>query len=154
MKIIIIDDDPNTLKSLSTALGIAGHDSETYSNPRDAIERYTQENFDAVLTDVLMIEMDGVEVLKELRKINPNARVILFSGFAKLEMTIEALNNHAYAFFNKPLDIGKLLETLDAIAAEINEFVSQEQQRTNLMKEYERTRQAYENLKGLLVGKL
>jgi YesN/AraC family two-component response regulator len=74
--------------------------------------------YDVVLTDIKMPELNGLEVLEEIRSQKPATRVIIMTGYADLENAIAAVNSGAYAFFRKPLEMDKMKECLQRIERE------------------------------------
>lgn len=152
MNLMIIDDDSSILESLKRALKPSGHKCFSYQNPRRAVEAYQSGGFDAVLTDVRMPEMDGIEVLKAVRAINPRAYVIILTGYCDLETAIQAINNGAYAFFSKPLNLSDLIATLNKLEKNQTEIRRREEEHSELAVEYSRLKQAYSDLKSLIGG--
>ena len=114
MKILIIDDDPLHLSSLETSLSVRGYECRSFLCPVSAIDAYRDEDFDAVITAVKMLEISGEEVLESILDIDPEARVILITGFN--EITIDPGNRKGiFAFFRKPVIIEELVGTLEKI---------------------------------------
>ena len=83
-RILIVDDDAATLASLSRAFALEGYTALTASSAARALERLEDEPVDAILSDVVMPEMDGLELLARLRERAPEVPVILMSGQATL----------------------------------------------------------------------
>ena len=81
-RILCVDDDTRILKSLDGMLRQLGHDVVTTSSGADAINRITAGNFDVVITDLGMPSVDGREVARSTKRVSPNTRVILFTGWA------------------------------------------------------------------------
>ena len=112
MKILVIDDDPLSLAGMRMVLEQrGGHQCATFQNPEAALEAFQAEPFDAVITDVRMPRLSGIEVLKAIKRIAPDTPVILMTGF--LEQMDEATVREAFAYFLKPLRAHELLEALD-----------------------------------------
>ena len=86
MKLLLIDDDLKSLESLSEALSFNGYPIEQYSNPVEAVNAYNEKKFDVVITDFKMPELNGIEVLKKVKEIDPKAYVIILTGFADIEI--------------------------------------------------------------------
>ena len=84
--LFIVDDDANTLASLSRAFRLAGHEATVCDNPVKALETIKAEKFDVIFSDVVMPAMNGMECLQALRAIDPNVRVILSSGYGDGEI--------------------------------------------------------------------
>ena len=102
-KILIIDDEKDILKLLSMSLRIDGYQTLTASSGKEGIEVFKQEKPDIVLTDIKMPEMTGLEVLKNIKEINPHAQVIIITGHGAIDSAIEALQYGASDFINKPV---------------------------------------------------
>ena len=119
MNILLIDDEPEVLDSISEALNLIGFPNKKFTNPEDAINKYNLEDFDVVITDIRMPEMSGIEVLKSIKSHNPAAKVIILTGYSDVNDAIEAVNNGAYAFFQKPLDTESFMDTLSEIEEEL-----------------------------------
>ncbi|MBN1782461.1 response regulator [bacterium] len=115
MKLLIIDDQPQVTDSLKEAIEPGGHECVIYNDPQKAVNCFEKEYFDAVLTDLKMPEMDGIQVLKTIQKFRPGTPVIILTGYADTQNAIEAVNLGAHAFFQKPVQIQDLLESLRCI---------------------------------------
>ncbi|MFH1913174.1 MAG: response regulator [Pseudomonadota bacterium] len=101
--ILIIDDERPTLKMFSLLLKAMGYQVLQAENGREGLELFKRENPSLVLTDIKMPVMDGIEVLKEIKKINPMAEVVVITGHGDMDLAIQALNLDATDFINKPL---------------------------------------------------
>ncbi len=115
MKLLLIDDQKDVTLSLKEAIEPGGHECVMYNNPRKAIEKFRQDNFDAIITDYKMPGMNGIDILKEAQQQKPGLPVIILTGFANADNAIEAVNHGAYAFMKKPLDFKTFLNTLKDI---------------------------------------
>jgi DNA-binding NtrC family response regulator len=111
-RILIVDDDPGTLASLSRAFALEGYTALTASSATRALERLAEEPVDAVLSDVVMPEMDGLALLAKLRERAPDVPVILMSGQATLQTAVRATQLGALDFVEKPVGLERLLLTL------------------------------------------
>jgi two-component system nitrogen regulation response regulator NtrX len=111
-RILIVDDDPGTLASLSRAFALEGLTALTASSGAEALERLETEPVDAILSDVVMPEMDGLEFLGRLRERAPDVPVILMSGQATVETAVKATRLGALDFVEKPVGLDRLLLTL------------------------------------------
>jgi len=116
MNILIIDDDPLSLSGVKMMLEQqGGHHCAAFPDPEAALREFRLRPFDAVITDLRMPGMSGLEVLRRLHEINPAVPVILISGH-EFELT-EPDAREIHAFFPKPLRAQLLLKALDLIAA-------------------------------------
>jgi len=111
-RILIVDDDPGTLESLSRAFALEGLTALAASSAARALERLDTERVDAVLTDVVMPEMDGLSFLQRLREKDPAVPVVVMSGQATLDMAVKATRLGALDFVEKPVGLDRLLLTL------------------------------------------
>jgi len=110
--LLIIDDDANTLASLSRAFRLAGHEATVCDNPAKALELAKQEKFDLIFSDVVMPVMDGLKLLEEMRAAGVTTPVVMMSGQAHIEMAVKATRLGALDFLEKPLSTDKLLLTV------------------------------------------
>ena len=111
--LLVVDDDPNTLASLSRAFRLAGHEATVCDNASRAVELLRAENFDLILSDVVMPGKTGMELLDELKKAGVKTPVVLISGQANIEMAVKATRLGALDFLEKPLSTDKLLVTVE-----------------------------------------
>ncbi len=118
MHLMIIEDDKVAAYSLKEYFGRIGYESDVFTNPREGVRAFKLGGYDTVLTDIRMPELNGLEVLEEVRSQDPAARVIIMTGYADLEIAIAAVNSGAYAFFRKPLELDKVKKCLQKIARE------------------------------------
>jgi len=112
-KILIVDDEANTLASLSRAFRLAGHEAVVCDNAVRALELAQSQPFDLILSDVVMPKRDGLALLEDLKQAEVAAPVVMMSGQAHIEMAVRATRLGALDFLEKPLSTEKLLVTLD-----------------------------------------
>ena len=111
--ILIVDDEPNTLASLSRAFRLAGHEATVCDNAAKALELAKSRPFDLILSDVVMPNRDGLALLEDLKTNGVAAPVVMMSGQAHIEMAVKATRLGALDFLEKPLSTDKLLLTVD-----------------------------------------
>jgi len=111
--LLLIDDDPNTLASLSRAFRLAGHEATVCDNANRAIEILQSQRFDLILSDVVMPGKTGMQLLEELKNSGLQTPIVLISGQANIEMAVKATRLGALDFLEKPLTTDKLLVTVD-----------------------------------------
>lgn len=112
-KILIVDDEANTLASLSRAFRLAGHEAVVCDNAARALELAQSQPFDLILSDVVMPKRDGLALLEDLKNAEVAAPVVMMSGQAHIEMAVRATRLGALDFLEKPLSTEKLLVTLE-----------------------------------------
>jgi DNA-binding NtrC family response regulator len=110
--LLIIDDDANTLASLSRAFRLAGHEATVCDNPVRALEMVRAEKFDLIFSDVVMPGMDGLALLEQIKAAGVKTPVVMMSGQAHIEMAVRATRLGALDFLEKPLSTDKLLLTV------------------------------------------
>ena len=103
-KILLVDDDLFVPQSISSALEQEGYDVTTAGNGKKAIELIEENNFDLVLTDLVMDPVDGIRVLKEAKEKNSESIVIILTGYGDLISAIEALRLDADDYLLKPCE--------------------------------------------------
>jgi two-component system nitrogen regulation response regulator NtrX len=111
--LLLVDDDTNTLASLSRAFRMAGHEATVCDNAPRAIELLKCEKFDLIFSDVVMPGKSGLEFLEEIRNAGVRTPLILISGQANIEMAVRATKLGALDFLEKPLSTDKLLITVE-----------------------------------------
>jgi DNA-binding NtrC family response regulator len=108
-RILVVDDDPGTLASLSRAFALEGYTALTASSATAALRTLEDETVDAVLSDVVMPDMDGIGFLTQLRERGLDLPFVLMSGHATLDMAVKATRLGALDFVEKPVALDRLL---------------------------------------------
>ncbi len=121
-RIMVVDDEGTTLKSLRRILEKEGHQVSTYGNPVRALELIEREPFDVLLTDLRMPHLDGLELLDRAKLAAPGLEVIVITGYASLDGAVEATKKGAYHFLAKPF-------TPDQVRAVVAEALALKQSR-------------------------
>ena len=111
--ILIVDDEANTLASLSRAFRLAGHEAVVCDNASRALEMARTQPFDLILSDVVMPHRDGLALLEDLKTAGVAAPVVMMSGQAHIEMAVRATRLGALDFLEKPVSTEKLLVTVE-----------------------------------------
>src|SRR5947207_5977627 len=111
-RILLVDDDPNTLASLARAFRLEGHEATVCDNADRALDLARTHKFDMILSDVVMPGKNGIELLGELKTAGVAAPVVMISGQANVEMAVKATRLGAVDFLEKPLSTDKLLLTV------------------------------------------
>ncbi len=122
-KILLVDDDPTSLSLLDRGLSRLDYPVTTASGGAEAIKLITEEYFDVIITDLMMPEIDGVEVLKTAKFRSPQTEVLLLTASRSVKDAVEAMKNGATEYIQKPVDLGEMalvlqkIESVKAIAA-------------------------------------
>jgi DNA-binding NtrC family response regulator len=103
LEILLLDDEPIVGKRLKPALEkSAGCLVETFQDPRQALRRIEEKEFDIVVTDIKMDDIDGIQVLEQVAKKSPRTKVIIITGYAMMSLAREAMDKGAFDFIAKP----------------------------------------------------
>ena len=113
VKILLVDDEKDFTEVLSERMEARGFSVEIADSGPVAINKVKEKSYDAIILDLAMPEMDGIDVLKILLKENPDLQIIFLTGHATLEKGIESVKLGAVDFMEKPVDIDKLLEKVN-----------------------------------------
>jgi putative two-component system response regulator len=123
--LLVVDDDPYVLESISTLLKEYGFIVYTCQNAKDAIKMVNKINFDAVLTDIKMPQVTGIELLQNIHAYNQQIPVILMTAFAELDVAVDAVKRGAFDFITKPYNPDYLLHSLEK-AIKYTRFIQME----------------------------
>lgn len=107
--ILIADDDHSLRLVLSAVLEKAGYQTVKAKNGKDAITCVQQDEFDVILLDIFLGDVDGLELIESLQKRNPSAAIIVITGHGTTQTAIEAAKRRAYSYLTKPVDKEELL---------------------------------------------
>jgi len=116
-KILVVDDAAFMRVRAARVLQDAGHEVAQAENGLEAVRQYAEWRPDAVLLDITMPEMDGLAALKEIRKIDPNARVAMVTAMGQQAIVMEALRSGARDFVLKPFQPERVLAALQKLLA-------------------------------------
>jgi len=117
LKILLVDDEANTLRIVSTFLEMSGYRAETASKPSRALKKLEKGDFQVLLTDFRMPEMTGVELAERAREKCPDLTWLIMTAFGSIKDAVEAIRKGAFDYLTKPVDGEALLAVLEKIAA-------------------------------------
>ena len=112
-RVLIVDDEELFSESLSSRLTIRDYDVTTSPSGKDALEILKRYNFDVIILDVAMPGMNGIETLREIKKIKPLTEVIKLTGNATVETAIEGMKLGAIDFLIKPCETEELVAKIN-----------------------------------------
>jgi len=101
--ILVVDDNRNVLFTISQMLSDEGYKILTASNGKEALEVFKKDLINLVISDIKMPDVSGIDLLGELKNVNPGIPVILLTGYGSIALAVEALKQGAYYFFEKPI---------------------------------------------------
>ena len=115
LRILVVDDDEDNANSLGELFEMEGHHVTVAHSGDAAIAAYVNTAFDIAFMDVMMPGRNGVESFLEIRKLRPEARVFMMTGYSVEQLLQQAMENGAMGVLTKPIDIGKLLRSVDEV---------------------------------------
>jgi DNA-binding NtrC family response regulator len=134
-RLLVVDDEPIALKNLERVLAKEGYAVTTASSGPAALKLLRARPFDVVLTDLRMEKVDGMEVLRRARELDPDVEVILITGYASIDTAIEAMKHGAYHYVAKPFKLD-----------EVRKVVGEAAEKVELKKENRRLRETVDGL--------
>jgi len=111
--VLVVDDERSLLDSLQKTLDKEGYRVLVAERGSEALELMSREPIEVVLSDVKMPEMDGLELLRVIKKKDPDVEVVLFTGYGTIELAVEAMKEGAYDFITKPFKRVHILKTVE-----------------------------------------
>jgi DNA-binding NtrC family response regulator len=119
LSILVLDDEPIVGKRLRAALEKSGYEVEVFEDSRAALRRLDEREFDIIVTDVRMEEVDGIQVLEHVLERSSRTRVVVITGYATVEVAREALAKGAFDFIAKPFKPDDLREVIKKAAEDL-----------------------------------
>lgn len=107
-KILVVDDDNHLADNLVEYLGKLGYQAIAAYGGRDAIEKFGKESFHLVITDLMMPETGGIEVLKAVKEMDAQTIVLVITGYGTIQSAVAAIKEGAYDFIPKPFKMNEL----------------------------------------------
>jgi two-component system response regulator HydG len=114
-RILIVDDDSDHGESIADLLDLRGYEAELATSGEAAAARFREVDFDLVFMDVKLPGMNGVETFFEFRRIRPDAKVVMMTGYSVAQLVAQAVENGALGVLHKPFAIDDLLTTLEQV---------------------------------------
>lgn len=118
-KILIVDDEQKICEILSEILEGEGYKTHTAYNGADALDSIRQYDIDLMLLDIKLPDMDGITVLKKIKKLSPFVSVVMISAFGTVALAVEALKSGADDFIEKPLETNRILTTIKNVLEKV-----------------------------------
>jgi len=118
LKVLLVDDEPEFLEPMAARLVRRSISCMTAQSGEEALQLLNKEAFDCAVVDVRMPVMDGLELLRKIRKSFPNLPVVLLTGHASVELGIQGMELGAFEYLMKPVELDELLDTIRRAAQE------------------------------------
>ena len=116
-KILVVDDDPGMLVTLSDVLAATGYETSMASSGRAAIAKAKANKFDLIVMDVQMPGLNGVQTLHALRTLDPHVSVIMMTAYTRDELVAESQRTTGFEVLSKPLDLERVLPLVKRIVS-------------------------------------
>jgi DNA-binding NtrC family response regulator len=113
LRVLIVDDEPDFREILVKRLRMRNLEAIPAAGGREALERLIDEPFDAVVLDMHMPGMCGMETLREIKKVAPSVEVIILTGVAELQLAVQGMELGAFDYLLKPTDVDELLYKIE-----------------------------------------
>lgn len=111
--ILIVDDDESFATALARIIKELGHRSVWAVDGQDGLVKFNDGTFDVVIADLKMPRMNGIEFIREVKKIDKNAVVMVITGYADMDTAVETLTHGAYDYIEKPVEVDKFRAALE-----------------------------------------
>jgi len=122
--ILLVDDEPSILSVMGTLLKAEGHEIEPALGGEKALQLLKEDEFDLMISDIRMSNVDGMQVLAQARKLRPRMAVIMITGYGSVETAVEAMKLGAFDYVTKPFKVDELLITVQR-ALEYNNVLAE-----------------------------
>jgi len=111
-RILVVDDEQSVATTIKAILQLDGNEVTAVTTGKEALAQLRENEFDVVLTDLRLDDLDGIEILRETQKLWPDTVSIMLTGYASLESAVTALRSGAYDYLIKPSDVDELRATI------------------------------------------
>ena len=111
-KVLLVDDEQDFLETLSNRLEMRGLKVSAVTSGEQAISEARQQDYDAIVVDLAIPGIDGLETLKRIKADNPNAEIIILTGHASVQSRVEAMKLGAGDFLQKPVELTELMSKI------------------------------------------
>ena len=111
-RVLLVDDEQDFLETLSSRLEVRGLKVSAVTSGEQAIAEAKQQDYDAIIVDLSMPGIDGLETLKRIKADNPNAEIIMLTGHGSVQSGVEAMKLGAGDFLQKPVELSELMNKI------------------------------------------
>jgi two-component system response regulator PilR (NtrC family) len=130
-KILIVDDEPNMLEFLEIMLKKEGYDITCTTSGKESIKFCKETHYDMVISDIMMPQVTGLDVLHQVKEISPETAIILITAYATMETAIQAMKEGAFDYISKPFKVDEIKTVIK------NALVRKEQKKEGISHESE-----------------
>ncbi len=119
LEVLLVDDERIVGNRLKPALTRIGCSVEVFEDPKEALQRIHEKEFDVIVTDIMMEDVNGIQILEEAQKRTARTKVIIISGYATVSLAREAMDKGAFDIIEKPFRPGDLRSVIAAAARDL-----------------------------------
>ncbi len=120
IRVLIVDNEPSLADTVAEALQRKGYQCQVAYNGTSGCQLISQNQYDVIITDLVMEDIDGFGVLRKAKQIQPDAKVIMMTGHGSVPSAVAAMSDGAFTYLQKPLDLKQLRETVDRAAETVS----------------------------------
>lgn len=118
IRILIIDDDTDICEYMQLLLTQSGYDVTAKTDPREGLETLREDEYHVVILDIMMPELNGMEVLEEIRNFDSDIAIIIFTGYPSVDTAVTSMKYDVSDYIKKPFDVDEFNQTLEKILRE------------------------------------
>lgn len=122
--VLVVDDEPIARDNVAHVLAREGYAVDTAANGEQALARLAQRRYDCIVTDLKMDRMDGMQLMEAARRVAPDTRIVVVTGYATVDTAVQALKTGAVQYLSKPIDIAELRATVREALADRTQGLS------------------------------
>ena len=123
LKVLLVEDEEKLSSLLKSAIGDNFYAFYVANNSNDGMQKFLKLSPDIVITDIMMPEVTGLEMAKEIKRVNPNIPIIILSAFSERDNFLDAIDVGVVKYFIKPFDPDELLEYIESLSETIGSKV-------------------------------
>ncbi len=113
-RILVMEDDLNIARGLATVLGDEEYSVRVAGDGQSAIDAFKEEDFDLLIADIRLPDMNGLDVIKQVRRHSPNTKIIVITGFVSTSVAVDAMHNGVTDFLPKPFSEQQIIKSVKA----------------------------------------
>jgi len=137
-KVLYVEDDENVRKEIYDLLKLIFNNIDTAENGAEGLKKYKKNSYDLIITDIAMPVMDGIEMIKEIKKINENQKVIIMTAYNDINFLLESIELGVDGYMIKPIELKKFFKVIEKVANIINNEKLQKKFKEMLVSEIEK----------------
>jgi len=126
VRILIVDDDPDVCEYLEKFLTKDGYDVIAINDPTKVVSKIQAESFQIMILDLRMPRLSGIDLLKQIRQVDSDICIIIYTGYPSVETAVETMKHHVFDYIKKPFDIDDFRKIIEKAIREKGLIISPE----------------------------